>query len=261
MAPIHSCSVLWFYLHALQVCAGPVTAAYRKVVLCLWSTSTLLVVRRVFICYLFLPKTSYWKRKAKTLQLRPEWNRKFVTATEGTDFIPLITAPGLHRHARQAGVVHQQLAHHTAIPAPNLTLKQARGESTAEPLSRARGASGTRQSPASGPGAGSGTAISQKAGMEIETSAFVFKVAECLSHSDEEVVDGCSSSRSATGFLLNFCFALWICETSGFFFPWACTFFCQETQVFPQLKRHFVPESLTPALFLSNGYWFSDGQA
>lgn len=27
-------------------------------------------------------------------------------------------------------------------------------------------------------------------------------------------------------------------------------FFCQEAQVFPQLNKHFVPESLMPALFL-----------
>ena len=71
------------------------------------------------------------------------------------------------------------------------------------------------------PRLGSGT----EAGMEKETSTFMFKVAECLPHADEERVDGCDIRESATSLLLNFCFASRICGTCRIFFTCMYIFF------------------------------------
>lgn len=51
--------------------------------------------------------------------------------------------------------------------------------------------------------------------MEIGTSA---SAAERLPHSDEQGVNDWNIGGCATGFLLNFCFAPWICGTSQSFF-------------------------------------------
>lgn len=64
---------------------------------------------------------------------------------------------------------------------------------------------------------------------------------------EEQGLGGCNVSGSDPGFLLNFCFALWICETSWSFFLCAHTSFL--LKLFTQLKKHVVLESLMPALF------------
>lgn len=85
--------------------------------------------------------------------------------------------------------------------------------------------------------------------MEIETSASMSKVAERLPHSDEEEVEGCNIRGSATVCSRIPVLLCGSVKPVGFFQAHA-QFLCQETQIFPQLKRHFVPESLMPALFL-----------
>lgn len=104
-------------------------------------------------------------------------------------------------------------------------------------------------------------------GVETETSAFVFKVAERLPHSDEEGVDGCSISGSATGLFLNFCFSLWICETSGVFFKGMHRllffFFLSGDTGLPTAQETLCDRVTDACSFLVSldGSWFSDGQA
>lgn len=67
--------------------------------------------------------------------------------------------------------------------------------------------------------------------------AFCLRWLEHFPHWDDVGVDGCNISGSAPGLLLNSCFALWICETSGFCFHMWAVFFLSRRH---KLRRHFV---------------------